>query len=365
MARKKGGKKKDPRRRSKIERQAMEAARAEGALAFQPAIREGRNEQLRAKRHQGVLDAAFNDYGNYLQQSQAAVQQMTERSRQANMDRTAQLGALTAQTAGQGQDYASQQAAILGQGTGVQDAIGALAQGANQGLANQSSVVDQAMADLGIADFTNLARRGGVAERERIAQTQAAEDYRRLAAQSTKESKQDKGNYVASKFQELLQQNKQNRFQKKGLQIQAQQSKAEQALAAATLAETVRSNKADEYLEKLGIKTDRNQSNKDRKAAKDENKGSNGQTGGLSPSERDEYKQYVRKVRSVQAIYSRARKNGASPKQARTRAMRQAGGERWMVSIAKDLVDGGNLSPAARRIAKAKLPGGKLPKSWR
>jgi hypothetical protein len=340
-------------------------ARASAGLAFNPAIRESRGEIQRAKRQDKVIDAAFDEYISRMTAAQNA-QGGAQQAAQANVQNAAlALQQNTGDLAGSGQEQAQANAAIMGQGNQVSDAIGALAAGGQSAIGASALNTLGAQANIGLADSTNLGLRGLAAEQGRLDAHHEAETYRRDQIAEMRGLKADRGNLMMQELARMMQQRKENKLANKSLRADIQANKADQAIAAASL-----------DLDAKELDWEMSPNNPDNKSGGggggkggggDGGKGGGGRYGaGLSPSEKQDVHRYTRQIKAVANAYEKALKQGNSSQAAKRKALRRTGYDRWMGQIVANMAKhNGKLTGDALQLLKSKMPGGVVPNYFR
>lgn len=331
-----------------------ESAQTQADLAYNPYKQEIRGELRRASAHEGVIDRAYDAYAEQLASMKSAQDAATLGARESvTSARLALEQGAGAQTERMAAD-ANKRASLLGHSADSAEIIKALGGGAGASRASLGALVDTSMANIGLADYSDLTRRGATGERQRIADQSANTDYGRQQREALQSAKLEQGQFASSALQELIQQQSQNKIAAEGLGL----DQAQFGLDQQELAEMIRHHKAQEEVAKTKAETAR-------ETQANESKPGSTKPSDLTPSERKSYKKTVNLVQAVSKEYARLRKQGYPVKVAKSKARRKMGGDRWMATVAHQMTDLGGLNDKGKKAFRGHLPGGVLPASYK
>lgn len=332
-------------------------ASRDARLAFAPELRGINDEIQRARNQKGVINSAYDAYRERLMAIQQQQQMQQRMTMQGIMGDEQMLQGMAGQMTDAGMAQAQQQAQLLGQGSDVADQLGQIGSMAQLSRGGAAMNALTGAANVGIADYTDLSRRAGIANKDALDAKHEAEIYRREQEEKARQARRDKGDYRVTKQDELEQRQFENQQAAKALRAENKATRAQTALAKKQL-------KVDDANADADRRQRERDSKRDYQAALNAAEGAKA-PGGLSPSDKQDFNQKTAQVESALNTYVKMLKKGASEGKAAAAARRRNNVDRWVVQIAKDLSSKGKLSRKGRTIAKAHMPGGVIPKSWR
>jgi hypothetical protein len=347
-----------------IPQQIQEYADSTADVAYGTQLADVRGEIRGAESHTATINRAYDAYAKQLGKLGAAQQAAQQQAMGQIGDVGVALQGVSQNVTADQVAQAQKQAAILGQGSTVSDTAAALG-GATQGVVGGDALnAITGTANVGLANYSDLERRGATGERDRI---RAKDDLQDHIAELTKEKRQirkEKGAFEASTIYDQLAQRRQEAIALLGIQRQKKNDKMDQQLAEAQLALDASNIATDNELAAQVAQDNRRDDRHDNQA-QDEQAADEAQHGGMSQAERQQYHSYVDKINAGQQRMDELITNrGMSIAEARRRAKSQLGLEEWQIRAASQLVRDGSLSGGIQQGVQAHLPGNHLPPTW-
>jgi len=357
-----GGNGKKPKKKKKkddADKKVRRQARRQARLATQGQMSQIQKDIGQTKRHDDVIDQAFDAFQGRLEGFRQSGLENTRSARESVLAARGQLEEAAGIQTGEMSADAQKRASLLGHSSGAQSAIEALGGGAARSRVSLGGAVDSAMANVGLAEDSDLARRGSTGERDRIRSHEDNEAARQGLREDRRSLKREKGDLMSQAIEDILATQAEQAIAARAMGISEEELALDQLNSKADRRSQRRQDKLDAQAQADKLAQEAIENDREERAAAGEGKST------LSPSEKKEFTQKKNKVESVIDVYKKARRDGFSVKQASNRARRSAGGERWMATIASQVVDHGGLNGKGKRLVKGNFPGGRIPTSWK
>lgn len=339
-----------------VDKNMRRTIKALGGLAYDGQLRDLKGEKKQIRRHGRAINRAYKAYEGRLGELGASQQNAYLDAQNRGLGVHTALEGIAANQTQAGVADAQRRAALLGQGDTVAQNLGAVGGNAAISRGQVAGAAQNTMADVGLAAFSDFGRRAATGQRDQI--DSKNEQFELLQANRAEKRgvKKEKGQFMVGQLNELLQRQEENLLARLGLKIDSKQFNKEMRLE----------NKKFR-LDKRNSKHDRKEDRKNRKNDEKGDKGEGGDKGmgGLSPSQKEEYRRKVAKINSVISTYRNMIRRGVPPSKAGKKARKATSADRFMVTIAAQVVNSGGINSRGKHLVRGYLPGGPIPKKWK